>query len=99
MNANLLIDKLKIKVKETNEIAQETIDGQNNLTGSIKELNFKISNYIESDLAQKRLYNENNEKFIGLRKRVDTCKDSMRLLKEKLHYLHNKLVNKPDNNS
>jgi hypothetical protein len=96
MNANLLIDKLKIKVKETSEIAQGTTNEQNNLLNSIKELNFKLSNYIEADIAQKRLFTESNEKFNSLKLRIDNCKDSMKNIKEKIQYLQ-KLVKDKNN--
>jgi hypothetical protein len=92
MNTNLLIDKLKIKVKETSEISQETMNAQSNLIYSIKDLNFKLSNYIESDISQKRLFTETSEKFQNLKHRVDICKTTMKNVKDKILQI-NELIN------
>jgi hypothetical protein len=99
MNTNILIEKLKIKTRETSEIADDTTNGQNNLLGSIKDFNVKLSNYIEADIKHKRLYNESNDKFNSLKQRVDQCKDSMKNVKEKLAYLQKLMEKRNENNN
>lgn len=90
MNTPLLIEKLREKVKETNEYVETTGDKQKKLISSAKEFNFKVRNYIEADINQKNSFAETQEKLGGVKQRIENCKQSISSIKEKIKNLKNK---------
>ncbi len=88
---NTLIEKLKLKVKERNEMVEETIINQKKLISTTKDINIKLRNYIESDIAEKQLYEDTNIKINNIKTRIENSKNSIKSVKEKILYLTNKL--------
>ena len=88
---NTLIDKLKLKVKERNEMVEETLNNQKMLITTTKDINFKLRNYIESDIAEKQLYEDTNIKLNNMKTRIENSKNSIKSIKEKILHITNKL--------
>ena len=88
---NTLIDKLKFKVKERNEMVEETLINQKKLISTTKDINIKLRNYIESDIAEKKLFEETNIKLNIIKTRIENSKNSIKSIKDKILLLTNKL--------
>ncbi len=84
MNSASLIEKLKLKVNETNDYIDNTNSRQINLLSTSKELNLKLRNFIESDLIEKKMTNECLDKMNKMKDRIETCKINIQQIKEKL---------------
>jgi hypothetical protein len=84
MNSISLIDKLKSKVSETNEYIESTSTNQVKLLASARDLNLKLKNFIESDVSEKKIHTEDNEKIFKMKSRIDNCKTQIHNIKERL---------------
>ena len=84
MNTAPLIEKLKYKVTESNEFVEETFKKQKNLLSISKEFNLKIRNYVESDINEKNLFADSNEKMTIIKARIDNAKNNVQFLREKI---------------
>jgi hypothetical protein len=84
MNDNA-IEKLKIKVKETSQIVENTLEIQTKLIATNKDINLKLRNYIEADIAEKRLYEDANSKVTSIRGRIENCKNILKTIRDKMN--------------
>jgi hypothetical protein len=93
MNTAPLIEKLKSKVNESNEFVEETYKKQKNLLSISKEFNLKLRNYIESDINEKNLFADANEKMTIIKTRMESAKQNVQYLREKIKNLKTKYDN------
>jgi len=93
MNTAPLIEKLKSKVNESNEFVEETYKKQKNLLSISKEFNLKLRNYIESDINEKNLFADSNEKMAIIKTRMESAKQNVQYLREKIKNLKAKYDN------
>jgi hypothetical protein len=93
MNTAPHIEKLKSKVKESNEFVEETYTKQKNLLSISKEFNLKIRNYIESDINEKNLFADANEKTTIIKTRIESAKQSVQNIREKIKNIKAKYDN------
>jgi hypothetical protein len=84
MNTAPMIEKLKSKVLESNDFVEETFNKQRNLLSISKEFNLKIRNYIESDINEKNLFADANEKMTIIKSRIENAKLNVQFLREKV---------------
>ena len=91
MNSISLIEKLKSKVNETNDYISNTSSKQNNLLSISRDLNLKFTNFIESDVNEQKMANESIDKITKLKTRIDSCKNNINIIKEKIKKLKLKI--------
>ena len=84
MNTTSMIEKLKSKVLESNDFVEETFNKQRNLLSISKEFNLKIRNHIESDINEKNLFADANEKMTIIKSRIENAKLNINYLREKV---------------
>lgn len=84
MNDNA-IEKLKVKVKETSLMVENTLEIQNKLITTNKDINLKLRNYIEADISEKRLYEDANVKVTNIKGRVENCKNILKTIRNKMN--------------
>jgi hypothetical protein len=90
MNVTPIIDKLKLKVKESDEYVKNTYSLQISLINDVQDFNDKIKNYIKSDVNEKNSYNEAQDKLMIVKTRVEVCKQNINNIKVKLHAIKDK---------
>ena len=84
MNTNILIDRLKSKVEDTNEFIASTKTKQANFLKVAKELNFKLRNSIEGEINEKNMLADSNERISMVKTRIENCKQNINLIRDKI---------------
>ena len=87
MNTFNLIEKLKIKVKDTDEFVENTTVKQRKLLNSSNEFNLKIRNYLEADIMEKNSYTDSQEKLGIVKSRIEISKQNITNIKDKIKIL------------
>lgn len=93
MNTAPLIEKLKSKVKESNEFVEETYSKQKSLLSISRDFNMKIRNYIESDINEKNLFADANEKVSIIKARIEKAKHNVQNIRDKIKNIKAKYDN------
>lgn len=74
MNVSTLTESLEINSKKNKERVDETLEKQKSLLLNIKNFNFKLRNFMETDVMQKNMIRESQEKINNIKMRIENCR-------------------------
>lgn len=91
MLANELIEKLKSKIEETDNIRENTESSQLKLIKESNEFNNVIKEFNNIDQFQKNIYLEGYVKIQKINTRIEDSNANISKIKDKLKFIMNKL--------
>ena len=84
MNVLTLTDSLQTKSKENKEKVEETIEKQKSLMLNVKNFNFKLRNFMESDVMQKNMIRESHDKINNIKIRIQNTRLLTKNIRDKM---------------
>ena len=94
MDTSSLLNKPKLKAEENNSFVENTSENQKKLINDIQNFNHKLNHYIEKDVISKNSLKEGQDKLFEIKKRIESCKVKVLVVKDKLERINTKLANK-----
>lgn len=91
MNNLNLIDKLRTKINDSEELINYTQTKQINLINTTKEVNRNLMECIETNINNRNILVDGEEKLSSAKIRIDTCKKQILLLKDKLKQIQKQI--------
>jgi hypothetical protein len=92
MNVSTLTESLEKNSNENKEKVDDTLEKQKSLLLNIKNFNFKLRNFMETDVMQKNMIRESQEKINNVKMRIENSRLFANSIREKMERIKVKIT-------
>jgi hypothetical protein len=92
MNLSTLTESLEKNSNENKEKVDDTMEKQKSLLLNIKNFNFKLRNFMETDVMQKNMIRESQEKISNIKMRIENSRLFANSIREKTERIKVKIT-------
>jgi len=92
MNLSTLTESLEKNSNENKEKVDDTMEKQKSLLLNIKNFNFKLRNFMETDVMQKNMIRESQEKISNIKMRIENSRVFANSIREKTERIKVKIT-------
>ncbi len=92
MNVSTLTESLEKNSNENKEKVDDTLEKQKSLLLNITNFNFKLRNFMETDVMQKNMIRESQEKINNVKMRIENSRLFANSIREKMERIKVKIT-------